>query len=835
MSNASEPQETTSLKSKYNLAEPHDLSPRSKWLRDYYFRGLDREWNNEYDPYSTGVEWDRIWAELDFYIVPEAMGFMGKKKRGPFGSSIDLMGKPVKLPKIFWEKSLPERRMIFFEEAMVNNTPQEIVGPSLLAGSRFNLQLSKCFTQKEEEEFNKKLVKDIRPSVWKFHEYGFGNLGATGGHLIPDFPTIINKGFKYVHKLAQDKYNELSDREKRGAKGEEVRAMIHATLIPKKLAEKYAEECRRVAEETEDLERKGELEQMAKNLEIVPWEPAQTFWQAVQSLWMAHMLIMAEESYPGPGDSFGRIDEYLYPYYKKDVLEKDLITKEFAKDILGSFWFHCNTAYDGQMRVGGNQGITAGFGQLLTLSGCGPNGEDLSNELTYTMLEVIDEWSPILEPKPNVRLHRNTPDELLDTLVDMITRSQGAPFILNFDERSIEGMVLEGIPKEDAWDYACVGCLENTMQGNDRSGTVNCNPNLAKSVELTLWNGASKFFKGKPEKNLIQFGPKTGNPEEFATWEEFWNAWEQQIKHIIQYTVEVYNKTENLRAAFLPTPYLSTLVRGCVEQGLDIRNGGPEIRFITIEGVGFATLVDSLLAIKHFVYDEQKFTIAELKEALVNNFQGKREYIIMQTTLKNRGPKFGNDLDEADELARNIMETWSSETFKYKTDTDFQFRGGMLSWNYWAGEDAAYTPATPNGRLANTFLSNAICPTNGADINGPTSVTNSVGNALGGKTDDGKYVNYLPNGASHTITFNPSMLREPESKEKFKAYLRGYIENGGTALQINILDANMLIDAQKHPENYPHLLVRVTGYNTYFVAIGRELQDEIIKREMHNF
>ena len=830
----SEPQETTSIKAKFKIAEPHDLSPRSQWLRDYYFKGLEREWNNEYDPYSTGVEWDRVWAELDFYIVPEAMGFMGKTVRGPFGSSIDLMGKPINLPEDFWDKSLPERRMIFFEEVMVNYIPKEIVGPTLLAGGRFNAQLSKCFNEKEEKAFDKKLVKDIRPAVWKFHESGFGNLGATGGHLIADYKTIIEKGFKHVHKLAQDKYEALSDREKRGPLGQEVRAMIHATLVPKKLAEKYKEECIRLAGETEDPERKAELEQMVKNLEVVPWEPATTFWQAMQSLWITHMLIMAEESYPGPGVSFGRLDQYLYPYYKKDVVENGTITKEFAKDILGSFWFHCNTAYDGQMRVGGNQGITAGFGQLMTLSGCGPNGEDLSNELTYTMLEVIDEWSPILEPKPNVRLHRNTPDKMLDTVVDMVTRSQGAPFLLNFDERSIEGMVLEGIPREDAWDYACVGCLENTMQGNDRSGTVNCNPNISKSVELTLWNGASKFFKGKPTKKTAKFGPKTGNPEDFATWEEFWSAWEQQIKYLIQYTVETYNKCENMRAEYLPTPYLSTLVRGCIEKGLDIRNGGPEIRFITIEGVGFATLVDSLLAIKHFVYDEKKYTIAELKEALVNDFQGKKEYEIMQTMLKNRGPKYGNDLDEADELAQKVMKTWSQETFKYKTDTDFQFRGGMLSWNYWAGEDAAYTGATPNGRLGGTFLSNAICPTNGADVNGPTSVTNSVGIALGGKSEDGRCLNFLPNGASHTITFTPSLLREDEAKDKFKAYLRGYIENGGTALQINILDAKMLLDAQKHPENYQSLLVRITGYNTYFVSIGKELQDEIIKREMHN-
>jgi len=157
----------------------------------------------------------------------------------------------------------------------------------------------------------------------------------------------------------------------------------------------------------------------------------------------------------------------------------------------------------------------------------------------------------------------------------------------------------------------------------------------------------------------------------------------------------------------------------------------------------------------------------------------------------------------------------------------------MLSWNYWAGEDAGYTIATPNGRNARTFLSNAICPSNGADLKGPTAVTNSVGIALGGKDEQGDYLNLLPNGASHTITFNPSLLRNAEHREKFKAYLRGYCENGGTALQINILDADMLRDAQKHPENYTNLLVRVTGYNAYFTSVGKELQDEIIARESH--
>jgi pyruvate-formate lyase len=205
----------------------------------------------------------------------------------------------------------------------------------------------------------------------------------------------------------------------------------------------------------------------------------------------------------------------------------------------------------------------------------------------------------------------------------------------------------------------------------------------------------------------------------------------------------------------------------------------------------------------------------------------------MQTVMRNKTPKYGNNIEEADELARKVMKIWTDETWKYKTPTNFQFRPGMLSWNYWAGADASFTIATPDGRNKGTFLSNAICPTNGVDKEGPTAVTNSVGIVIGGKTENGEYINYLPNGSSHTITFNPSILRNPEHREKFKSYLKGYVEQGGTCLQINMLDSEMLKDAQKHPENYKDLLVRITGYNAYFTAIGKELQDEIIARESH--
>jgi formate C-acetyltransferase len=522
--------------------------------------------------------------------------------------------------------------------------------------------------------------------------------------------------------------------------------------------------------------------------------------------------------------------------------------REFGKEILKCFWVHANTAYDAMIRVGGNQGITAGFGQLITLSGMGAGGSDMTNELSYAILEVIDEMAPILEPKPNLRLHRGSPDELLDTAVAMIGSSQGAPFLLNFDERSMAGMLREAkeagvehlIHEGNVHEYAPVGCLENTMVGNDRSGTVDSNLNLLKAVELALTGGRDLLpavdpITGQPAPSTLD-GPPTGDAVEFDSWERFWSAYAEQTRYIVRKCVETYEKSEAVRARFSPTPYLSCLVRGCAETGLDITRGGPELNFTTLEAVTFATTVDSLLAVKHMVFEEKRCTLSELIDALRDNWEG---HETLQAWARFKTPKYGRDDDEADAIARSVMELWTEETWRHETrSTGRRFRPGMLSWNYWVG-DGFILAASPDGRPKGQFLSNAICPSNGADTNGPTANVNSVGKALGGTASDGfgdwgETLNLLPNGASHTMTFSPAMLRDAEHREKFKAFLRAYCRNGGTALQVNMIDAEMLKDAQKHPENYRHLLVRVTGYNAYFTSIGRELQDEIIAREMHD-
>lgn len=821
------------------LKEPYNLSPRIQWLRDYYFLGLKRKWNNESICFTTGTPYDSVYEEMTFFIVPEVHSFFDT-----FTTSFKMAAHKVDLPKSFFRMSIPERKETMVKKVMVDYCPVEILPGDLLCGAHFNISVSRCLDRKESREFISRVrgKNGVRFKLFEFKDRGFGNCGPTSGHLIPDYPTIIQNGFKGRYEYIQSIYDKLSEEDKNGSKGNELRSMLTACTMPKDLAEKYSLECLTLAMNEKDPARKAELIKMGDNMKKVPWLPATDFYEAMQSLWMTHMLVMSDENYPGPGVSFGRLDQYMYPYYEASIAKGE--SREFLKDIVKCFFVHCNTAYDSMIRTGNDQGITAGYGQLFNLSGLGPNNKDMTNDLTYMLLEVIDEMSPMLEPKPNVRLHANSPEKLLNIVVDMISRSQGAPFLLNFDERSMAGLLREGkkanvenlINVNNVFEYASVGCLENTMCGNDRSGTVDCNLNLLKAVELTLNSGKDLIAYTdsiwKKPYVVKETGPNTNDPRSFTTFEEFYDAFTIQLKYIIKRIVDLYNEGDAIRAKFCPTPYLSSIVKGCAESGKDITQWGAELNFVTIEGVTFATTIDSLLAIKYLVFDKKACTMDELINALKANWTGFEK---LQAMAINKAPKYGRDDDIADELARKVMELWSEETWKYKTPTGAQYRGGMLSWNYWIGS-GFILPASPDGRKKGQFLSNAICPVNGADINGPTSNANSVGKALGGKNPIGDYldyVNYLPNGASHTITLNPSVTKDVEHKEKLKAFLKGYIKNGGTALQINILDAEMLKDAQNHPENYRNLLVRVTGYNAYFASIGRELQNEIIARESH--
>jgi formate C-acetyltransferase len=808
-------------------------------LRDFYFEGTARAWNNETTCWTTGSAWDELYDELSFHIVPETYPFLQT-----FSASYRQAARPVPLRPDFWRLSLPERRLSFLREVMLFHLPAELLPDDLLAGGRFNVQTSGCWTRAQARRRGGR-VRRARAEVLRFHRHGYGNAGATSGHLIPDYARVLREGFSGIHADLVRRHEALPGRDQRGEKGAQLRAMQLAARLPHELAARYAEVCRLAAGAEPEPARRAELEQMARNLERVPWLPPETFWQAVQALWLSHMLVMADENYPGPGVSFGRFDALLQPFWERSLAEG--MPRETGKEILACFWIHANTAYDAMLRLGGNQGITSGFGQLITLGGLGPGGRDQTLDLTYAVLQVIDELSPILEPKPNVRLHRGTPDELLDRLVDMIAASQGAPFLLNFDERSMAGLLrqarLAGVEDRihpgNVHDYAPVGCLENTMQGNDRSGTVDCNLNLLKAVELALTGGRDLVPALDPMTGrrapIIREGPDTGDATRFGDFEAFFQAFARQTRALVERITALYELSESVRAEFSPTPYLSCLVRGCAERGRDVTRGGAELNFVTVEGVTFATCVDALLAVRHLVYEERRASMAELVQALRDNWQGHES---LQAWARFRAPKYGRDDDRADALALRVMRVWTDEVWRHRTrSTGRQFRPGMLSWNYWVG-DGFVLAASADGRPQGQFLSNAICPSNGADLKGPTACSNSVGKALGGSAPDGQgdfqdLVNLLPNGASHTLTFHPGALGGPEQRARFKAFLRGYARTGGTALQVNVLDVDVLREAQRRPRDFRHLLVRVTGYNAYFTAIGKELQDELIARESH--
>jgi len=781
------------------------LSPRVKRLRDQFWSFYERDYTNEARAFSTGTPWDVVYSIWSWTNVPEVALF-----QPGFRSYLWAAATPVELPDGFWNEALVVRQALFFREVVRRYLPVQILEGELIVGSHFNTALSRCLNGDEARVRDRAEQAFLRE--WHaLNDVGVGNCAAVPGHVVPDYTKVLHIGWKGIREEAQAMLNagqagSLSYKQRKLAQ-----AIVTCADAVRDLTERYAAEAERLAEAESDPTRQAELREIARICRRVPWLPPETFPEALQALWLTHMLLMAAESYPGPGVSPGRVDQYLYPYYKAD-LDAGRLTREQAKEWLECWWIKHNYVYDYQGWVGTNQGINASFGQLITLGGIDAQGNDASNDLTYLMLDVIEEMN-LLEPKPNIRVHARTSDQLLNRIVDMLAQAQGSPFLINFDENSMAGLRWEGLPEDRLWDYAPVGCLENTLAGCDRSGTVDVNLNLAKAVELTL-NDGRDMATGK------QIGPRTGDPRTFTSFDQFLGAFKFQLRHLLEWIIRVNNTADAGRAHWEPVPYLSALVDGCLQSGKDSNAGGARYNFLTVEGVALATAADSLAAVKKLVYTDRQVEMGQLLDALCANFD---RHEGLRQTLLNKAPKYGNDDGYADEIAREVSRFWTEEAFKHTSPTGKRYRGGYLSWNYWIAY-APTTAATPDGRRRGQFLSNAVCPVNGADRKGPTSVIKSVGK-LG--------LESAPNGASHTMSFSPSLLRSSEQRQKLMALLRAYGKVGGTCLQVNVIDANTLREAQKHPDEYHNLLVRVTGYNAYFVGLGKEIQDEIIARESH--
>jgi pyruvate formate-lyase/glycerol dehydratase family glycyl radical enzyme len=779
------------------------LSERVRKLRDHFYSFGNRAETNEPYSFTTGTDWDEVYSVHDWANEPAIYPFFAS-----INQTLKSMGVRVDLPSDYWSYSLAKRRAVFFHEVMTRYMPVLVLDGELIVGFNFNTALSRSLNKQETASRNKEMKRYFNEAS-RLNEIGIGTASAVPGHIIPNYAKVLKIGLRGI----AEEYEELLKTALTPEHREFVESLVLSCKTARDVSLRYSKKATELACSETNSVRNNELEKIAQICGRVPWEAPMSFWEALQALWITHMLVMAAESYPGAGLSHGRWDQYMYPFYKKS-LESGEITREQAKELMECYWIKHNYVYDYQGRLGINQGINSSFGQLMTLSGCGPNGEDLTNDLTWLALEVIDEMN-LLEPKPNVRLHRNTPQDFLLRVSEMVAKAQGSPFLMNFDEHSIEGMVWQGVPRIDAWDYGIVGCLENTMQGNDRSDTVDVNINLAKAIEFALNDGRDRAT-GK------QLGIKTGNPNNFVTYEQFIEAVKKQLVELIRLLTDCGNMADTIRAKYQPTPYLSALMDGCANRGKDVNEGGTIWNFNTLEGMGIATLADSVAAVKKLVYDEKRVSMSQLLDAINSNFEG---YDELRQLLRSKAPKFGNDDDYADAIARELSMFWAQEAFKRKNPfTGRQYRAGYLSWNYFIPL-APLTAATPDGRKRGEYLSGGVGAVQGMDSNGPTASIRSVGK-IGLET--------IPNGASHTITLSPSMVRTPEHIEKLAALLRAYNEVGGTALQINVIDSETLRDAQKNPDAYSNLLVRVTGYNAFFTQIGRELQEEIIKRTEHS-
>ena len=776
------------------------LSPRIRRLRDYYFMDDEREFQNNVMSFTTGIPNDVVYQILDFISVPDMLGGVLRANR----DGLAAMAIKLDLPPEFWDQPLIIRKALFFQRVL-QEIPVDILDDELIVGGRFCTSLSTCLTEEETEEFTRIEAELIERSE-RILSLGLSCGGITPGHIIQNHAKVLQEGFRGIKEEVEG----LLERTASRAKRELLRAIIICCDAIGEFSHRYAEEARRLARAESETGRKEELLKIAEVCDWVPYNPARTFHEALQATWFSHMVEMIAESYPGPGISYGRLDQYLYPFYERDIGEGRL-SREEGKELFQCFSVKHNYAYDYQT-TGGPHGRNAGFGQLITLGGQGPNGEDLTNDLTYLVLESFQELN-MLEPKLNLRIHSGTPKELLLKVCQMIRDTQGSPLILNFDRVVIEALEGEGMSHEDAVDYGVVGCLENTAQGNDTSGTVDVHFNVAKSVELALNDG-------KDWRSGERLGVEGEDPLEFESFEQVMQAYKQQLRATIKYVTEITSACDALRSKYVPCPFLSAVVDGCVEKGKDIRNGGAIYNFTTCNGVGIATAADSLAAINKIVIEDKRLTMAELLQALRANFEEKED---IRQMLITKAPKFGNDDDYVDSIARKIFRFWCRELSQYLTPTGKRFRAGYLSWNHFI-HDGAFTAATPNGRRAGEPLSNGASPSQGCDVKGPTAAMKSVAR-LG--------FDLLPSGASHVITISPTALETDEQLDKFAALLMTYNELGGTSLQFNVIDAETLQDAQRNPESYRNLLVRVTGYNAYFVGLSRALQDEIIARIEH--
>ncbi len=685
-----------------------------------------------------------------------------------------------------------------------------------------------------------------------------GNYFYNGvGHVTVKYEEVLEIGYEGIIAKAQKELDgcKVGD-ENYAKKSHFLNAVILSCQAVIEYAQRYAELALEMADRCQDQARKQELLVIARNCSRVPAKGATGFYEACQSFWFVQQLIQLESS--GHSISPGRFDQYMYPYYRKDM-DNGNISREYAQELMDCIWVKLNDL--NKCRDAASAEGFAGYSlfQNLIAGGQDKDGNDVTNDLSFMSIQAsVHVHLP--QPSLSVRVWNGTPHEFLIKAAELTRTGIGLPAYYN-DEVIIPALQNRGLSLADAREYNIIGCVEPQKAGKTDGWHDAAFFNMCRPLELVFSNGMDRG---------VQVGVQTGDVTDMATFDEFYDAYKKQMEYCISLLVNADNAIDVAHAERCPLPFLSCMVDDCMKSGKSVQEGGAVYNFTGPQGFGIANMADALFAVRRLVYEEKKFTMAELKEALAWNYgkglDAQSAADVAETVLREMSkagqtidaqtaasmisglvgmkpepakaarfeeihnlieevPKFGNDIPEVDYFARDVAYTYTKPLQNYKNPRGGMYQAGLypVSANVPLG---GQTGATPDGRYAHTPVADGVSPSAGKDVKGPTAAATSVS-----RLDH--FI--VSNGTLFNQKFHPSALSGREGLEKFVALIRSYFDQKGMHMQFNVVDRDTLLDAQKHPEKYKHLVVRVAGYSALFTTLSRSLQDDIIRRTEQGF
>ncbi len=685
-----------------------------------------------------------------------------------------------------------------------------------------------------------------------------GNYFYNGvGHVTVKYEEVLAIGYKGIIDKAQAELDRCQVGDGNYVKKSHfLKAVILSCQAVIEYAERYAELASQMAAECTDPVRKQELLQISQNCSRVPANGATSFYEACQSFWFVQQLLQVESS--GHSISPGRFDQYMYPYYKAD-LDKGIITRESAQELLDCIWVKLNDL--NKVRDAASAEGFAGYSlfQNLIVGGQDKDGNDVTNDLSVMcILASMHVHLPM--PSLSIRVWNGSPHELLIKAAELTRTGIGLPAYYN-DEVIIPALLNRGLTLADAREYNIIGCVEPQKAGKTDGWHDAAFFNMCRPLELVFSNGMDKG-------ELV--GIQTGDVTKITTFEEFYDAYKKQMEYCISLLVNADNAIDVAHAERVPLPFESCMVDDCISRGISVQEGGAIYNFTGPQGFGIANMADSLYAIRKLVYEDKKVSMEEYKEALAWNYdKGLDEQsvkdisemilkgmqdggmnvtedtakAVLTTVMRlkpteeqlrrfteihhmiDEVPKYGNAIDDVDYFARDVAYTYTRPMQKYHNPRGGQYQAGLypVSANVPLG---GQTGATPDGRYAHTPVADGVSPSAGKEVKGPTAAATSVS-----RLDH--FI--VSNGTLFNQKFHPSALAGREGLEKFVSLIQTFFDQKGMHMQFNVVDRETLLDAQKHPEKYSHLVVRVAGYSALFTTLSRSLQDDIIRRTEQGF